>query len=732
MKLSNLDSLFNQAKLDQLFHMLRNEDMSEKAEGLIQHIHKEISDSIHAYHDLKFAIDNSTTITMTNRNGIITYVDDHFCDLTQYKKTELIGKSHRMIKSGHHDKLFFTDMWKKLLSGQVWNGEIKNKKRDGSFFWVETTIVPLLKENGQPYAYIAFRTNITKRKEMEEKLVDALQNDFRRTVNALVNLVFKVKVNEKGQYYFTLFEGKLAQTIGLNAEDIEKKLLNGIFDDEKAAFLAAQYKQAFKGETVTYKHKYNNHYLFTSLSPVEENGEIIEVIGSAVDITKHEESELRILHMAYHDFLTDLPNRRKLTEDLKQLIQQANSSERSFAVLFCDLDRFKYINDALGHSAGDQVISTIADRILEVIEYQGELYRLGGDEFIVLSYYAQDQNTTRRLASDILAAIEKPMKIMGEELFITSSIGISHYPDDATSGEQLIKYADMAMHFCKMNGRHGVLVYTPEMNHSYQDLLKLEVDLRHALNHEQLMLYYQPKVDIMTGKVKGAEALIRWNHPQEGFISPGKFIPVAEETGLIVQIGEWVLREACNQNMYWVEQGFAPQKIAVNISAIELQRQDFVFKVKQIIKETGISPEYLELEITENGVMQNTEDTIETMAELRSLGISLSIDDFGTGYSSLSYLRRFPINYLKIDQSFIRDVLEDSSDAEIVKAMIQLAHTYNLKVVAEGVEEREILDFLFEQSCDLYQGYYYSKPLDPIEYEQYLERQYVHQKSPRR
>ncbi|MBM7553692.1 EAL and GGDEF domain-containing protein [Thalassobacillus pellis] len=720
MNILDLDTPFDRNKVTRLIQQLKSQLSDEESRGILKQLGKLLETYLSTYQDLKYAMDRALTITVTDVNGAIVYVDDQFCELTQFNRCDLIGKNHRILKSGKHSHGFYHNMWSEIKRGKVWVGDICNRKRNGELFWMKTTIVPLLDDTGVPHSFITFRTDITESKLLEGNLVDAVEDDFQRTMNALVNTVFKVKKNPHGELYIPMYEGKLAKELGLTTDYVKGKGLNDIFGPVKASYLREKYKEAFMGKSITYKHKYKDRYLFTMLSPIEENNRVVELVGSSVDITVHAEAELRIRHMAYHDPLTDLPNRRKMQIDMEKWLQELEIHGGSITIFICDIDRFKYINDALGHAIGDEVIQLIAGRTKEVIGKHGELYRLGGDEFLIALRDIQTKEDIRKLGDMVLKRIGHPINLTGKEFFITASIGIAQYPEAGNTVGKLIGNADIAMHYCKVNGRQGLLFYTPTMNDYYNDLISLEGDLREAISKGELMLYYQPKIDVRTGLLVGMEALVRWNHKVRGFIPPDKFIPIAEETGLIVQLGEWVLFEACRQNQAWIEEGYAPERVAVNVSAEEIQRYDFSERVKGILKQTGMPPEFLELEITENSVMQNTELCIQTMQELRGLGIVLSIDDFGTGYSSLAYLRKFPINFLKIDKSFIKDIETDPSDAEIVKAMIQLGHTFKLEVVGEGVEKRTILDFLRLHGCDYYQGYHFSKPLPPEDFRAFL------------
>ncbi|SFK21240.1 diguanylate cyclase (GGDEF) domain-containing protein [Halobacillus dabanensis] len=539
----------------------------------------------------------------------------------------------------------------------------------------------------------------------------------------MINLVFKVIKAEDGSFRYSMFEGRLAQGIGLTTKNVKGRTPEEVFGSDGSLFYKDKYSLGFSGEVVSYKHYYQGRTFYTTLSPAGISGNVEELIGSAVDITTYEEATSKIEHMASHDPLTDLPNRMKLHSDLSVIIE----SFSSFTVIFCNLDRFKYVNDAFGHFAGDQVIQMMAERLSSLTPESGRLYRVGGDEFIITLCGDYSPREVRTHGDQIIRKLSLPIHSFGKQFFITGSIGVAQYPSDASKSTDLIMCADVALQYSKMNGRQLLSFYKPEMNRDYNQLLSLEGDLREAISKNQLSLYYQPKVDVRTGYISGMEALVRWKHPEKGMISPGEFIPIAEETGVITQLDDWVLREACKQSQVWIDRGYAPERIAVNVSAREIQRRDYAEKVRNILSETLLDPRYLEIEVTEDSVMQNTEQCIRTMQDLRALGVSLSIDDFGTGYSSLSYLREFPIHYLKIDQAFIKGVLTEPSDAEIVKAMIQLADAFQIEVVAEGVEREEVLGFLRENECSYYQGYHFSKPVPAEEMESYLSKKEKYQ-----
>ena len=455
------------------------------------------------------------------------------------------------------------------------------------------------------------------------------------------------------------------------------------------------------------------------------DGKVSRLYGTLQDITERKSAEERMHYLAMYDALTGLPNRQLFHEQLELAVARAQRANSTMAVMFIDLDRFKRINDTLGHATGDMLLKEVASRLggcVRASDYVarersmpamsgGPVARLAGDEFTVTLDALRNPQDAGRVAQRILNEMARPFVLNGEEVVVTSSVGIAIYPQDGEQAGILLKNADAAMYQAKQLGKNTYQFFAGEMNSAAVERLKMEGELRHALDRNELLLHYQPKVDVQTGRITGVEALMRWQHPERGLVPPGVFIPVAEETGLIVAMGEWVLEEACRQKQQWREAGLPAIDMAINLASPSFRKPDLVERVAATLQQHGVPPAELCLEATESILMRDADVTMATLNRLRDLGVKLSVDDFGTGYSSLSYLRRFPINQLKIDRSFVNEVTENPDDAAIIAAIASLAHTLKLEVVAEGVETAEQMSRLAEQGCRMMQGFFFSRPL---------------------
>jgi diguanylate cyclase (GGDEF)-like protein/PAS domain S-box-containing protein len=439
------------------------------------------------------------------------------------------------------------------------------------------------------------------------------------------------------------------------------------------------------------------------------------------DVSSTQTMAVQMAHSAHHDFLTGLPNRKLLNDRVSQAILLAARSMKKVAVLFLDLDGFKHINDSLGHSIGDRVLQSIAKRLVDSVRDSDTVSRQGGDEFIVLLSEVEGLESAATTVRRLLQVATEPHAIDQHDLHVSACIGVSIYPDDGLDVETLIKNADTAMYQAKENGRQSYQFFKPAMNVRAVERQSIEGSLRRALERQEFAVHYQPKINLNTGQISGAEALIRWTHPTRGSVSPAQFIPVAEDCGLILQIGNWVLREACQQARSWMDAGLSLGGIGVNISAIEFRNENFLEGVFAILKDTGLDPKFLELELTESVLMKRPESTASILQALRAEGVRVAVDDFGTGYSSLSYLQKFSIDALKIDQSFVRRITTAPDETTIVTAVISMARSLKLRVVAEGVETVKELEFLQAHQCDEAQGYYFSRPVPPEQFAQLLE-----------
>ncbi len=526
-------------------------------------------------------------IFITDARGVIEYVNPAFEMTTGYTRQEALGQTPRLFKSGRHDKSFYEDMWKTLLSGEVFRDVMVNRRKDGTLYYEEKSITPLL----------------------------------------------------------------------------------------------------------------------------DEQGNITHFVSTGKDITERMQAEERLHHLAYHDVLTDLPNRALFMDRLTHALARRHAEGSHIAVMFLDMDRFKTINDTLGHDSGDRLLQAFARILVGCVREGDTVSRFGGDEFAILLEDVPSVSAVAQVADKIREALNKPFKVDGPDLYVTTSIGISLYPDDGQDATTLLKHADSAMYRAKEAGRNNYQFYVADMGEEDMTRLALESGLRQALEQEQFMLVYQPQVGIMNGRVTGAEVLLRWHHPERGEVNPAEFIPLLEETGLILEVGTWVLRRACASAVRWNELLTYPFHVSVNVSGRQFHDAEFNIQVARILEETGLPPHLLELEITESVLMQHDRSSLENLDALHHLGVRLAIDDFGTGYSSLSYLKRFPVDTLKIDRAFIRDITEDRDDATIVSAIAVMARQLNLMVIAEGVETEEQLEFLRQCSCDAMQGYLFSRPL---------------------
>lgn len=691
-----------------------NESESTEEDPQIKAILKELT-------DVKFALDKSAIVAITNQRGKILHANDLLCEISQYDREELLGQDHRILNSGYHPRDFFKQMWATIGKGNIWRGEIKNRAKDGSYYWVDTTIVPFLNERGKPYQYIAIRYNITLRKNMEEALRKS-EEKYRLITENSSDLI--ATIDKKGNFMYVSPSYK--SFLGNNLTEIEYNNFSEWIHEEDVDYVLK------KIENVIAK-KYNDLQLEfriqnkkknfveteTNVNPIfDENGDVVSLVLVIRDITERKRNERKIYHLAYHDALTDLPNRRSFIERLRQEVKQAKRNQTQLGIMMLDIDNFKDINDSYGHEMGDLALIEVAKRARSYLRSTDQIARLGGDEFTIIMPNLSNAKEIETVAKRMNDSFKLPVEVEGNLLHFSCSIGISLFPSDGKDADDLLKRADIALYAAKEKGRDGFLFFRPEMEERSLERILLENEMQKAIEQEQFYIEYQPKKDLSTGNLIGMEALVRWKHPELGIISPEKFIPVAEETGLILPLGEWILLQGCRQNKEWQDEGYPPMVISINLSALQFN-SDLPAKVEEILKKTGLGAEWLELEITESTFL-NLDDTTTLLEEIRALGVQVSIDDFGTGYSSFSYIKHLPIDTLKIDASFIKDIHHNNESQTIVRAIIDIARLLKLNVIAEGVEGSEQLQILNQAGCVQGQGYLFSKPLSKDEFSNYM------------
>lgn len=653
---------------------------------------------------------------------LIDYEHMRFIDANETASTTL-GYTHQELMTMGPDDLKpdkgererIDRRFEEVIRSQSKTGMVRtvHQRKDGTRLPVEVHLRAVVSDGRQ--LLVAVVRDISARLKAETVLRES-EERFRAAFNqAAVGLAH---VGPDGRWL--MVNRKLCEIVGYSQKELVGMSFQEIThpedliaDKELARRMMARELDE-KTREKRYRHK-NGYYIWVNLTSSlvrDENGKPKYYSTVVEDISRRKQIEEELLHLASHDALTHLPNRSLLLDRLSQALAYANRSSGQVAIMLIDLDRFKNINDSLGHDVGDKIIMEVGRRLSSLGQHGDTIARVGGDEFVVVLPDVTREETVAMLAQQTLESLSQPLTIQGHEFYPTGSIGISLYPKDGHDSQALLKNADTAMYRAKDAGRNNFQFYASEMNARALDRLKLESGLRRALEREEFVLHYQPQMDIVTGGIVGVEALLRWEPPGQPVVFPEDFIPIAEETGLIMPIGEWVLRTACAQNKAWQTSGrFPKMKVAVNLSARQFKQQDIVKMVSRVLSQTGCAASSLELEITESIIMENPEAAVQTLQNLSDMGVHLSIDDFGTGYSSLSYLKRFPIKTLKIDRSFVRDITIDADDAAIAKAVIALAHSLKLQVIAEGVETAEQMAFLREQRCDQVQGYYLSQPL---------------------
>ncbi len=631
------------------------------------------------------------------------YVSPSVVSITGHRPEDFYNDPDLFFRLVHEDDSYIIKDTKLLVGVTREPFSLRLLRKNGSYIWTEHLNVPVLDSEGKIIGFEGIARDITERKEAEG-VVNRYRHLSEHARDIIVFFARDGKIIDVNEAAASSYGYDRSEILKLNFSDLGDE--PHIIKNEELLKEAGDRSILYEAE-----HKRQDGSIFpveVSLQgTVQENQFVFFAIVR--DITERKRAEETINYLAFHDPLTDLPNRLLFFDRLNTALTYAKRNHKMLAVMFLDLDRFKFVNDVMGHAMGDRLLVDVARKLSDCIRANDTVARIGGDEFTILLPEINREEDASKVAEKIIQNLKKPWVLDQHEIHITTSIGIGLYPNDGQDAETLTKNADTAMYRAKEQG-DNYQFYTPAMNEKALERIEIEQALRKALEQGEFEVYFQPQVNIRDGRISGMEALLRWHHPEKGIKLPGEFISVAEDTALIISIGEWVLRKACSQSMEWQNKGYNRLRVSVNISACQFRQKQLVDTVSRVLQETGMDPCLLELEITESTAMQDVEFTIETLRKLRNMGVHIAIDDFGTGYSSLSYLRRFPVNTLKVDRSFVRDVLTDVEDAAIVATIVVLAQNLKLRTVIEGVENEEQVRFFAQQDCYIMQGYLFSKP----------------------
>ncbi len=668
----------------------------------------------------RYAIENSdNAIVLTDPQKRIEYVNEAFEKHSGYRKEEVIGKDPNILKSGLMPREVYDDMNETIGREEIWQGELINRRKDGSILYEKTSIVPVIIE-GEVVQYLAVKLDITDYKEQQQRLKQAAT--VYRTMGDGVLITDKEKrilsVNPAFVNIFGYTEeeliGRKPMVIKTLEEDayFYRQMWNRLLTKDR--WSGKLYNQAKDGTVLP---------IWLTLTVVrDEKGEIENFIAIYTDLQEIIATQERAEFLAYHDSLTRLPNRAYFDLRIEDFLSFADALNEKVAIFFIDLDRFKVINDTLGHSIGDIMLKELSKRIRDVLDDNMLFARIGGDEFVIMARLKEERKEAAAIAETVLFLIREPVQVSNYTLNTTASIGIVIYPDDTKNKFDIVKFADSAMYAAKEYGKDNYQFYSKQLSQNVQLRLDMEQEMLHAIEHNEFSLVFQPQYDLRTYKIVGTEVLLRWKNRKLGTVSPDAFISIAEETGMIVRLGYYVLEQACLAQARILQMGFTLETVAVNVSAVQFRDESFIENLKQILKRTGIPASMLEIEITERFIMEYSTTNMTILEELRGLGCRISIDDFGTGYSSMSYMKALPLDTIKIDRSFITELPYDMHDVEVCKAIIALSKSLGYQVVAEGIENIEQERFLKENGCDVGQGYYFARPMPEKELVAFLRK----------
>ena len=652
-------------------------------------------------------------VAQADNDGVLQLVNDRFCEMVGYGREELIGRNADFLLAYPSDVEVMQGKKRLRERGHSDQYAVRVRRKDGTVIWLEIGGAPVVDTAGRVIGSIGVHNDVTERRLAEQALRES-----------------EARYRLMAEHSTDLISRSTPAGMLIYASDASRRLLgyeptelvgHSIYDfiDPQDAEEVRQLSKLIHGShpmTFSYRVRRKDGSLtwFETMSrgvPDPATDTMVEIVSVSRDVSERKRVEEQIEYEAYHDALTGLPNRRLFRDRLTVALAHARRMHQPLGVLFLDLDRFKYVNDTLGHSVGDELLKAVAARLKSAVREEDSIARMGGDEFTVLVGDLNHADDVVKVAQKLLETVAQPIHVDGRDLFITTSIGIAMFPTDGETAEMLLKNADHAMYRAKDAGRNAARMFTPSMNIRALERMSTETSLRGALERGELLLYYQPQIDIVTNAIVGVEALLRWNRPDLGVVDPMSFVPIAEETRMIVPIGEWALREACRQAKEWQRARYPRLRMAVNLSPRQFQHDELPAQVAAALEDTGLAPGDLELEITESIALHNSDRTLGMLRQLREMGVRIAVDDFGTGHSSLHYLRSFPVDSVKIDQGFVHEIESSAADRAIVSAVIRMAHGLDLRVTAEGVETEAQLAFLREQECEEAQGFLFGRPV---------------------
>jgi diguanylate cyclase (GGDEF)-like protein/PAS domain S-box-containing protein len=660
------------------------------------------------------------SVIITSIDGIIEYVNPKFEEVSGYSAEEAIGQNPRILKSGDKNNEDYKAMWNTLLAGKEWRGVFHNKRKDSSIYWEAASISPLRDDAGKITHFIAVKEDVTAQKRAEDQLrMNATVFDTTSEGIMVTDTDNLIKTVNPAFSRITGYEAE--EVVGRSPKILSSGRHTGAF--YKQLWNAVSQSGYWNGEIWNRRKDGSIYPEWLSIAAIKGENDIVkEYVAVFSDISKHKQDEEKIRYQANFDALTGLPNRSLLTDRLSQAILSANRENWKLALLFIDLDQFKVVNDTFGHVMGDELLQVVSERIRGCVRETDTVARFGGDEFVILMQDVTDLEAPATVSSKLITEVTRSFTLYEREIYIGASVGITIYPDDAQSLDALLRNADMAMYQAKERGRNNYQFFTASMQRQTIERQRLEQDLRQAIQRNELELHYQPVVDALTNRVCSLEALLRWNHAEQGQLSPDIFIPLAEDCGLIGPIGEWVVEQACIQLSHWQRAGYEQLDVAINLSSRQRELGLAPEFLTRVFEQSGVRSGSVTLEITESLLMNDTEGSIEWLTRFKDLGVKLSVDDFGTGYSSLGYLKRFPVDALKIDRSFINDLPDDKDSATLVRTIIGMAKSLNLGLIAEGVETQQQMMFLMAEGCNFLQGYYFARPMSVKQLDRWFEK----------